>query len=436
MSVAVSQPTSETAEAAQRSLERRAFVKVAWRVLPILILAYILNYVDRTNVGIAALTMNKDVGLTASQFGTGAGLLFVGYCLFEVPSNLVLYRVGARVWIARIMVSWGLVSAAMVFVSGPWSFYALRFLLGVAEAGFFPGVAFYLSGWFPAQYRARILAWFLVAIPASSLIGAPLSGLMLRMDGMAGLAGWQWLFLLESLPCVAIGLVLPRLMTDHPKDAHWLTEAEREAVVGRIASEQRERPVSKFLPLLTDARIWLLSGVYLGFSIGSYGIQVWLPLIIKQAAFSDMAVGLLTGGPYLFAVIGMVLWAGAVDARGGRVLNVVLTCGLAAFGFLVALLSSAFLPSLLGITIALVGVNAARAVFWAIPSRFLTGAAAAGGLALINSIGTMGGFFGPAIMGWLKDATGSFTAGLGVMSGFLIVATILAASLKLVFKND
>jgi MFS transporter, ACS family, tartrate transporter len=421
---------------ADAAAERRVFARIAWRILPLLIVVYIFNFIDRTNVAVAALTMNKAIGLSPSQFGTGAGVLFIGYCVFDVPSNLALYRFGARFWLARIMVSWGLVSGAMVFVSGPRSFFMLRFLLGVAEAGFFPGVAFFLSSWFPARYRSRILGWFLVAIPASSLIGAPLSGLLLRLDGLAGLAGWQWVYLLEAVPCVVLGFVLARVLVDHPRDARWLSEAERALVISRLAAEARPRPVGGLLEALGDRRVWILSFVYLGFAIGAYGIQMWLPLIIKQQNFDNFTVGILAGLPYLAAVIGMVMWAGVVDRHGRRIFNLTLTCLLAMAGFVLALLSGDFVVSLLGLTVALVGVNAARAVFWAIPARFLTGIAAAGGIAFINSLGTTGGFIGPALMGWLRQATGSFTVGLMVLAGILLATSLLAMSLRFVMPED
>lgn len=417
-------------------IERRAFSKIAWRILPVLVLSYIFNYIDRTNIAVAGLTMNHDVGLTASEFGYGAGILFLGYCLFEVPSNLALYRFGARMWIARIMITWGLISGAMVFVSGAKSFYLLRFLLGVAEAGFFPGVAYYLSNWFPATYRARILGWFLVAIPASSMIGSPLSAFLLRFNGVAGIAGWKWLFVIEAVPCILLGIAVICLMTERPEDARWLSTAEREIVIERLRSEQRVRPISTLKGAFTDLRVWLLSGIYLGFSIGSYGVLIWLPLIIKQAGFSNFKVGLLTSIPYLFSVLGMIFWASSVDRRGRRVANVVAACLLGALGFFVALESTSFPVSMLGLTVALVGVNSARAVFWAIPPRFLTGIAAAGGLALINTIGTAGGLVGPAIIGWLKQETGSFTTGLTAMCGFLLISAFLSYLLRFVARND
>ena len=415
------------ATAPDEIFERATFRQIAWRLLPLLVVSYIFNFIDRTNIAVAALTMNADLGLSPSQFGYGAGLLFVGYCLFEIPSNLALYRFGASRWLARIMISWGIVSAAMIFVVGPNSFYLARFLLGVAEAGFFPGAAYYLSCWFPAAYRARIIAWFLVAIPASSLLGSPISGLLLNLDGLWGLAGWKWVFLLEALPCVVLGVLVRRFLPDTPEAAPWLSPGGRALVRQRLAEEIRVRPTGQFRALLRDARVWILGCIYFGFTIGSYGIQVWLPLILKAEHFSNTTVGFLAAIPYLFAVIGMIAWAGFVDRHGRRIDNVTVTCLLAAVGFGVALWTGTFLLSFAGLCIALVGVNAARAVFWAIPSRYLTGIAAAGGLALINSIGTLGGFAGPWIVGALRESTGSFAAGLTAMAGFLTATAVFSA---------
>src|SRR4029077_20480769 len=254
--------------------ESRVFRKVAWRLLPILTVAYVFNYLDRNNIGFAALTMNREIGLTATEFGRGAGMLFVGYCFLEVPSNMILYRVGARRWLARIMITWGLVSAATIFVTGAWSFYLLRFLLGGAEAGFFPGVAFYLGHWFPAEYRTRVVAWFMVAIPISSVVGGALSGLLLQMNGIAGLAGWKWLFILEGLPVALLGFVVLRVMTERPEDATWLTEKEREIVRERVAGEKRPREVRHLGPALKDPRVLILGGVQFGFLVGSYGVGI------------------------------------------------------------------------------------------------------------------------------------------------------------------
>jgi MFS family permease len=410
--------------------EREVFRKIAWRLLPILTLAYIINFLDRTNVGFAALTMNQDVGLTTREFGIGAGILFLGYCGFEVPSNVALHRFGARIWLCRIMVTWGIISMGTVFVTGPKSFYLLRFLLGVAEAGFFPGVAFYLAQWFPAQFRARVYAWFLIGIPASSLIGGPISGALLQMHGIAGVAGWQWLYIIEGLPAVIVGLMLLRL-PNRPEEARWLTPDERRFVRERIDGEKRENVRHSFWAGLTDKRVIMLAMIQFTYTVGSYGVAIFLPLIIKGQHFSDFTVGWISAVPSLIACIGMVIWAGIVDRSRHRLLHLAGMCLLSAIGLGVAVyFENVFLIALTGLTAVTVGTNAARAVLWTIPTRFLTGIAAAGGLAFINSIGTFGGFVGPSIMGELKDLTGSFAAGLLALSGFMLVSVLLILMLR------
>ncbi len=416
--------------------EDRVFTKIAWRMLPLLTVAYVFNYLDRTNIGFAALTMNTAIGLTATQFGTGAGILFLSYCLLEVPSNMILYRVGARVWIARIMISWGAISACTIFVTGPRSFYLLRFLLGAAEAGFFPGVAFYLGHWFPAQYRTRIIAWFMVAIPISSVVGGALSGLLLQMDGFLGLAGWKWLFVMEGVPVAVLGLVLVRVLAERPEEAAWLSPVERQLVRDRVAGEQRHNEVHRLLPALRDPRVLILGAVQFGFLVGSYGVGIWLPQIIKLGNLTNLQVGLVTSGSYAAASIGMILWANHVDRGGDKVINLAISCGLGGIGFVLAIVATNFWVSLAWLTVSLVGINGARGIFFTIPMRFLTGMALAGGLAFINSIGTAGGYVGPFLVGWLTDRTGSFSAGLGTMAGFLFFAAAMASSLKLFIERD
>lgn len=399
--------------------------------MPVLTVSYIINYLDRTNISFAALTMNEAIGLTATQFGVGAGLFFLGYCLLEVPSNLVLYRVGARVWISRIMISWGLVSAAMSFAVGPNSFYFLRALLGAAEAGFFPGVAFYLATWFPSEFRTRIVAWFMVAIPISTVIGGPVSGLLLGMDGIAGLQGWQWLFLIEGLPAVLMGVSLLWFMPERPESTPWLSDEEKRIVRSRLQSERRPKEVAKLSVAVRDPRVLILAAVQLGFLVGSYGILLFIPQMLQAGDLSDVEIGFVTSACYAVASVGMILWAGHVDRGGSKITHLALACLTSAVGFLGAIaFRDTFWVSVLWMAVAVTGVNGARAIFWTIPPRFLTGMAAAGGLAFINSIGTTGGFFGPTIMGWLSDQTGSFSAGLLAMSGFLLVAAGLAWSLK------
>ena len=417
-------------------LQEKILKRNAVRLLPILTLAYLVNYLDRTNISFAALTMNKDIGLTATQYGRGAGIFFIAYCAFEIPSNLALYRFGARLWIARIMVTWGLVSIGTVLVSGPWSFYIMRFLLGLAEAGFFAGVAFYLAAWFPAQYRARILAGFLVAIPFSTVVGAPMSGALLQLDGTFGLAGWKWLLIVEGLPAVVLGVVVAFVLADRPQTADWLTPLEKTALTEMLAAEPRERVREGMLEAFKDRRVVVCALVQFGFTIGSYGILFWLPQVLKTSGLSDLNVSLLTAIPYAFATAAMIVWALAVDASGKKIGNLTITCGLGAVGLVISVLTGSLAVGLAGLTIALVGITSARAIFWTIPTRFLTGVGAASGLALINSIGVMGGYFGPELMGLLKDATGGYLAGLLTMAGILALSTLLAASLKLLIKLE
>jgi ACS family tartrate transporter-like MFS transporter len=410
--------------------------KNAWRLLPLLTFAYIINYLDRTNVSVAALTMNKDLGLTATQYGRGAGIFFLAYCLFELPSNLALYRFGARLWIARIMITWGLVSVAMAFVGGVWSFYITRFLLGVAEAGFFPGVAYYLAMWFPAQYRARILAGFLVGIPFSTVIGAPLSGLLLELNGVWGLAGWQWLFIVEGLPAVIFGFVVARVLADRPETAPWLSPQEKTTLTAMLAAEPRERVRTGIWATIKDPRVLICGAIQFGFTLGSYGVLFWLPQIIKASGVSNLTVSVLAAIPYVFATAAMIWWALVVDKSGKKISNLAIACALGAAGLVISVLSGSLYVGLTGLTIALIGITSARAIFWTIPTRFLTGVGAASGLAFINSIGVMGGYFGPELMGTLKDLTGGYFAGLLAMAGILGASTVLAASLKLLIKME
>jgi MFS transporter, ACS family, tartrate transporter len=414
----------------------RVFNKVAWRLLPVLTIAYVFNYLDRNNIGFAALTMNRDVGLTATQFGRGAGVLFVGYCFLEVPSNMILYRVGARRWLSRIMISWGLISAATIFVEGPWSFYLLRFLLGAGEAGFFPGVAFFLGHWFPAEYRTRVIAWFMVAIPVSSVIGGALSGALLQMDGLLGLAGWKWLFIVEGLPVAVLGLVVLAVLTERPEEASWLTDDEKRVIREGVSGEVRHREIRQLLPALKDPRVLILGAVQFGFLVGSYGVGIWLPQIIKLGHLSNLQIGFVTSGVYAVASASMILWANHVDRGGNKVVNLALSCALGGVGLLGAVVTENFWLSLAGLTLSLAGINAARGIFFTIPMRFLTGIALAGGIAFINSIGTAGGFVGPYAVGWLTDETGSFTAGLAFMAAFLLASAALAWSLKFFVGAD
>jgi MFS family permease len=424
-----------SADDAEDPAARAVFARVAWRLLPLVTLAYIVNFLDRTNVGFAAITMNRAVGLTPTQFGVGAGTLFLGYCLFEVPSNLALYRFGARVWLCRIMVTWGLVSAATVFVHGPASFYALRFLLGAAEAGFFPGVAFFLAEWFPAQFRARVYAWFLLGIPLSSVVGGPLSGALLGLDGVWGLAGWQWLYIAEGLPAVVLGVLIYLTLSNGPEQAAWLSPAEKRLVRARLDGERRPDERRSLMAGLRDRRVLMIAAVQFTYTIGAYGIGIYLPLIIKAQRFDNFTVGLLTAAPSLLACVAMVIWARLVDRSPRKLLHLAGMCFISGAGLVLAVATGSFAIAFAGLTAVVVGTNAARAVLWTIPTRFLSGIASAGGLALINSVGIVGGFVGPSIMGYTQGLTHSFAAGLTVLAGFFFLSIALIGVLSRMMKE-
>lgn len=417
-------------------VEESALKKAAWRLVPLLTLGYLFSYLDRNSIGFAALTMNKDLGLSATQFGAAAGWFFLSYTLCEVPANMALYRFGARRWIAVLLIAWGIVSASTAFVTGAESLYVMRFVLGVAEAGFFPGVTFYLSSWFPRAYRTRILAWFLAAIPLSSLIGAPVSGLLLGMDGIWGLAGWQWMFIMVSWPATIIGFICWKVLPNSPGEASWLTREEADAFSAMYAAETHDRPKHSVLDALKDSRVIVLGLVQFGFTLGSYGVGIWLPLIFKEYGLSNTEVGFLVAVPYVFATVGMLLWAKLVDKTGKKIFNMTMALALGVAGLAGYLLSGSLLFSVIDLTLALVGITAARGIFWAIPPRILTGAGAAAGIAFINTIGTFGGFVGPYMMGILKDATGNFALGIMAMAGVMVVTTALAASLKLMVRQE
>ncbi len=409
--------------------------KNAWRMMPILTLAFVFNYIDRTSVGFAGLTMNKDLGLTATEFGWGAGVLFVGYCFFELPSNLALHRFGARRWLARIMISWGLAAAATAFVVGPYSFYAARLLLGIAEAGFFPGAAYLLSQWFPTHYRTRVLALLAMAVPLSSIIGGPFSVLLLELNGIAGLKGWQWMFLVQGLPACLLGILVLVALRDTPQEAHWLTPGERDTLLDMLQEERRDRPASSLRDVFTDPRVLVLAAIQFGFVVCSYGVGIWLPMILKGQGLSNLSTGFVSTIPYVCATVAMLVWARHVDRGGSPVTNVAATCFLAAAGLVGSVIAGSFLPSLAGLTMALMGATSARALFWAIPTRFLTGVAAAGGLAFINSVGALGGFVGPFAMGWLRDLTGSFTTGLLALACLGVISGVLTLALRPLVKE-
>jgi ACS family tartrate transporter-like MFS transporter len=421
-------------------LDRAIAGKVAWRLAPLLMVCYFVAFLDRVNIGFAALTMNQDLGFDSTVYGLGAGIFFLGYFIFEVPSNLILEKVGARVWIARIMFSWGVVSAAMALVWNVPSFYLARFLLGAAEAGFFPGVVLYLTYWFAAEHRARMVGLFMAAIPISGVIGSPLSGWLLGLEGTLGLHGWQWLFILEGLPSILLSGVVWACLTDRPRDAHWLAAGERERLETALARERAHRDSVRKYRLgeaLTNGRVLALGVLYLGLVTGLYGVTFWLPQIVKGfGGLSNFEVGLIVALPTLAAAIAMVAWTRHSDATRERPWHVALP----AFAGAVGLIASAYvtdpIPSTIALSVALVGIYAAIATSWTLPTAFLTGTAAAGGLALINSIGNLGGFAGPYFMGWIKTATGAYSLALLIIGIGLAASGLIALAMRRVVAHE
>lgn len=403
---------------------KKAFSKAAWRLVPFLGLLYFVSFLDRVNVGFAALTMNKDLGLSPEAYGLGAGIFFIAYAVLEVPSNVILDKVGARRWIFRIMLTWGVISAATALVYNETSFYVVRFLLGAAEAGFFPGIIYYLARWFPGDMRARMVAGFMAAVPLSGIVGSPLSGLVLGMNGIAGLAGWKWLFLIEGLPAVVMAFAVLAVLPDGPDDARWLDDGERALVHARLAREPAPEHEDLW-PALKDGRVWTLVIPYFGIVIALYGINFWLPQIVKGMGFTDLETGFLVAIPYVAGAIGMFVWGRRSDRNNERIAHFAIPALVAAAGFVGAAVLPGNLAVFLALTVAVLGVYASFGPFWSVPSMFLQGAAAAGGIALINSLGNLGGFVGPYMIGWVKQRTGSYDAAMGVLAAVAVVAAIV-----------
>lgn len=409
-------------------LEKRTLRRITWRIVPFIVLLYFIAYIDRVNIGFAALTMKKDLGFSASALGFGAGIFFWGYFMFEVPSNIVLHKVGARLWIARVMVTWGIISAAMAFVQGTTSFYIVRFLLGAAEAGFFPGIILYLSFWFPARHRAGVTALFMAAAPLSTAIGSPISAALLQMHGLAGLAGWQWMFVLEAVPALVLGVVVFFYMTDKPEQAKWLKDDERTWLVDTMRAEAAGKAghaAHGLLSGLTNPRVLALSLIYFGTSAGLYTLGIWAPQIIKQLGVSSMTVGLLNAIPPLLSVVAMIVWSRHSDRTGERAWHVVIACLAAAVGLVVATGATSIVGLIAALALVNIGISCAKPPLWSMPTTFLSGTAAATGIATINSIGNLGGFVGPAMIGWIKDKTGSFEGGLYFVAGLLVLSAAL-----------
>lgn len=412
-------------------LEGRVVGKLHRRLIPFLMLCYCAAYIDRVNVGFAALTMNHDLGFTSTIFGVGAGIFFFGYFLFEIPSNLALARFGARRCIARIMIGWGIVAAGTAFVTGPNSFYAVRFVLGAAEAGFFPGLLFYLTLWFPSAYRGRIIGWFMTSIPISVMIGAPVSGLLLKLDGALGLHGWQWLYLIEGLPAIILGAIVPFVLVDAPGEARWLDQAERDWLTSRLQGEKRSvESVRRFSigAALTSPRVLLLSLVYFGLITCTVGISFWLPQIVKGMGLSNVATGFVTAVPSVAGMVGMLTIGRRSDRVGERRFHCAFGFAVGAVGLVASTLVTDPVWRIAAFSLAAYGLQGGQPVFWAIPASLLTGPAAAAGLAFINSLGGLAGFSGPTLIGMIKDATGSYSMGMVMLAGFALMSAAVVVS--------
>jgi ACS family tartrate transporter-like MFS transporter len=424
---------------AQSRLADAALSKARRRLIPFLFVLYLVAYLDRINVGFASLQMNRELGLSESVFGLGAGLFFLGYSIFEVPSNLILERVGARLWIARIMISWGVVAMAMIAVRGAASFFAIRFILGLAEAGFFPGVILYLTFWFPAREQARAVALFMTATALAGLIAGPVSGALLELHGLAGLSGWQWLFILEGLPAVILGVLVLRYLPDSPDKAAWLGVEERAALSMRLKME-RGRSTQKrqrsFREAISNSTVWILSLVYFAIVFGLYGVTFWLPQIIQSFGNrSDFGIGMLSAVPFFGAAIAMVFVGRASDLSGERRWHLAVCAVVGAIGLMLASMTRTPLLSLGALSIAAAGIWGTFGPFWAMPPEFLSGTAAAGAIALINSIGNLGGFAGPYVVGMVKQTTHSFAGGMLVMAASLVAAGMIALTLPVVLRE-
>lgn len=406
--------------------------KVTLRLIPFLFVLYIVAWLDRVNVGFAALQMNSDLGFSSAAFGFGSGVFFFGYCLFEVPSNLVLHRVGARRWISRIMISWGAISMAMMFVRTTPTFYVVRFLLGAAEAGFFPGVVYYLSHWYPEGQRARAIAAFMTAVPVSGVIGGPLSGALLTLNGLFGLAGWQWLFLVEGIPAILLGVIVLVYLTDRPETADWLSSAEKDWLVSTLATERTSRgalPIGIFAAL-TNPTIWHLGIIFLCAAIGFYGYSFWAPLVVKSlTGSSDLGVGMILGGISAVTIILMVLNSAHSDHTDERPQHVAVPLLISGAGFFGCALLREPILAVFFLALVPIGHCAAYGPFWSMPSRFLTGASAAAGIALVVTIANVGGLVGPTIIGAMKDHFGTHGPAFMLLAGCAVVGALLAMTL-------
>ncbi|WP_233838483.1 MFS transporter [Paraburkholderia sp. ZP32-5] len=413
---------------AVRNIENRAYAKTGWRIIPVLLICGLLAYLDRVNVGFAKLQMLDSLGFNETVYGLGAGIFFIGYFIFEVPSNLILYRVGPRRWIARIAITWGLLSVAMMFVRTPLAFYVLRFLLGAAEAGFYPGMILYLTYWYPAQRRGKVMAIFLTSVPISGIVGGPLSGwVMHSLSGVHGLGGWQWLFLVEGIPSVLMGIVVLFVLKDSVAQADWLTSEEKNILTANVEADGKQKEHVSFAAALRNARIWLLCITYFCIMMGVTAMIFWMPSIINASGVKDpLQIGIYSAIPYLCAVIGMIGFGISSDRLHERRWHVAIPCALGAIGLIASTtLSANLVMTVISLSLAITGVLSALTMFWGCPTAIFKGVAAAGGIALINSVGNLAGFVSPYMIGYIKDATASTNIGVAVVAAFLAFGSLL-----------
>jgi MFS transporter, ACS family, tartrate transporter len=415
-----------------------AVAKAFRRILPFIFICYVISYLDRTNVSFAALGMNADLGITAEQFGFGAGMFFIGYFLFEIPSNLIMQKTGARIWIARIMISWGLISMATAFVTGPTSFAVARFCLGMAEAGFTPGIYLFFTYWFPGTWRAKITAAFLVGIPVANIIGAPISGALMQITSHEHIRNWQWLLLIEGVPAVLLGIACLFFLDDKPAKAKWLTDDEKSLLQRRLDEEQ-QRIAAKHGDSMRHAMrnplLWLLALINFCGIVGSIGVGLWMPQIIKQMGVSHTATGFLTALPYVCGALSMLFWARRANLSPHRIRWVSGALVMAAIALSCSAVVSEPVLKMLALCITVSGILAFQASFWALPSGFLTGNAAAAGLAVIVSVGNLGGFFGPSLIGYVKQMSGGFMWALLAVSAILLFGALAVAQVRDPYKN-
>ena len=413
----------------QSHIERETMQKIAWRILPFLTLCYVIAIIDRGNIGMASLQMNHDLGLTASAFGFASSLFFFAYFLFEVPSNLAMQKFGAKVWIARIMITWGLISAATAFVQGSTSLYIMRFLLGAAEAGFFPGVILYLTYWLPASYRARMVAMFMVAIPGANFLGSPLSGFLLSLDGWMGMRGWNWLFILEGIPAVLLGIACLFILTDRPEQAKWLSTEQRNWLTTRLEQERQQKtPIGhiSLWQLLRNKHIWAMIIIYSGASAAGSTMSVWAPQLIKSFGLSTMQIGLVNAIPYGLASVIMILWGRSSDRHNERRWHTATTLFMIAIGLLIALVTSSLIGTICLLSMVLVGAYSMKGPFWALASSWMSPSTTAAGLAAIGACANLiGGGIMVNIYGAIHDATGSHALALLPLAGLNLVAGMM-----------